>query len=261
MAISLQFIRNVRTKFNLTQEEFGKKIGYSRSYVRDIELGKVQPSRLFLEKISNEFHVSIDSLLSFDPILNAIELSIDPILNAIDRSRGHENPNIPFLMGFTQEELDSIEEHLKIILDGRDTRFIDASELKTKNQLYEKITGINGNITILRKALSTILINSENEIMIVIKALSLSKISAGHVRDIFKTMDDAWKMRKEGEEVIVNHAKPKSCLILIDFPSFLEKNHSKIGYYAIPIYPNFLQKKDIIVKEQIYRKNTILPGS
>lgn len=236
MAISPQFIKNVRTKFNLTQEKFGEKIGYSRSYVRDIELGKVQPSRHFLEKISEEFHVSIDSLLSIDPILN--------ILNAIDMNRGHENPNIPFLMGFTQQELDQIEEHLKDILSGRQSIFVDASSLKTPKQLLSAITKTDHTVSKQHDVLSEMLLNKDNELMIVIKALSLSKISksAGHVRDIFKTMDDAWEIAKKDEENIMVHAMPKSCLILIDFPSFLEKNYSKIGYYSIPIYPNFLQK-------------------
>jgi len=48
----------------ITQEEFAKRIGYSRSYLRDIEYGRVKPSRGFLVAVSAEFNVSIDWLLT-----------------------------------------------------------------------------------------------------------------------------------------------------------------------------------------------------
>jgi len=57
-------IKSTRNNSKLSQAKFAKEIGYSQGYVRDIELGKVKPSRRILEAISQRFNVSIDWLLT-----------------------------------------------------------------------------------------------------------------------------------------------------------------------------------------------------
>lgn len=51
-------VKTVRKYADLTQEEFGKKIGYSKIQVHSVEKGKVVPSNQFLEKIVEEFGVN-----------------------------------------------------------------------------------------------------------------------------------------------------------------------------------------------------------
>lgn len=230
---SSEFIKKTRAKSKLTQEQFGEKIGFSRSYVRDVESGKVEASRRFLEAMSLNFGISVDAFLS-----------TDQILRIIDGSRGTENPNIPFLMGFTQKEIDRIEGYLKDeLLKDRDTIFVDAKGCNSSARFYRAILNEPGNQPDLVQKLKNILLNNDSEIMLVIKNLSLSKMQhkGSHVRDIFKIMDDAWEASRGEDPIIMPHKEPKSCLILIDFPNFLEKNYDDIGYYTIPIYPDFLR--------------------
>jgi len=59
-------IKTIRKGERLSQAKFAKEIGYSQGYIKDIELGKVKPSRRVLEAISQRFDVSIDFLLKGD---------------------------------------------------------------------------------------------------------------------------------------------------------------------------------------------------
>lgn len=51
-------IKQIRKSLNLTQEEFGKRIGYTRGAVTNIELQKVEPKPLMLDLICREFNVN-----------------------------------------------------------------------------------------------------------------------------------------------------------------------------------------------------------
>lgn len=51
-------IKQIRKALNLTQEEFGKRIGYTRGAVTNIELQKVEPKPLMLDLICREFNVN-----------------------------------------------------------------------------------------------------------------------------------------------------------------------------------------------------------
>lgn len=157
------------------------------------------------------------------------------IVDAIDANRGTENPNIIFVYAFSQASIDDLEKHIRLLLKDREMIFVDARGVKTWVQLLKKILRKEGGSNELYDALKAKLGN--DEIMLVIKSLSLSGLPksdiGGYVRDIFKIMDDAWEM-KEGEW---GHKEPKSSLILLDFPSFLEKYYNEIAYYTIPVYP------------------------
>lgn len=63
------------------------------------------------------------------------------------------------------------------------------------------------------------------EIILIIKNMSLSQIprSGDTIRSVFKIMDDA-------------SSQSKSSLILLDFPSYLEKNMQSFGDYVVPIH-------------------------
>lgn len=57
-------IRRVRREAELTQEEFAKRIGYSREQIHSVERERVIPSNQFLKKVANEFSVSYEWLMT-----------------------------------------------------------------------------------------------------------------------------------------------------------------------------------------------------
>lgn len=55
-------IKELRRQLNLSQEEFGKKIGVTRGVIANIENGRVEPKELTLSMISKTFSVDVDWL-------------------------------------------------------------------------------------------------------------------------------------------------------------------------------------------------------
>lgn len=53
-------IRMLRKELGLSQTEFGKKIGVTRSVISNIELGLVPPTEVILNAIAGVFYVNID---------------------------------------------------------------------------------------------------------------------------------------------------------------------------------------------------------
>ncbi|MBW1804436.1 MAG: hypothetical protein JRJ85_27345, partial [Deltaproteobacteria bacterium] len=94
----------------------------------------------------------------------------------------------------------------------------------------------DGNTDQLWERLEDMMLN--DDIILILKNMSRSKIpKSGHlVRDIFKITDDAWETKWNGAEMAQGVKKPKSSLIILDFPSYLEKNLTSFWYYAVPIY-------------------------
>lgn len=62
MSIS-QKIKKIRTKFNLSQERFGQKIGVSGKSVSAYETGRATPSIKILSQIAKTFNVSFNDLM------------------------------------------------------------------------------------------------------------------------------------------------------------------------------------------------------
>ena len=58
-----QSVRKYRHKLNLSQEEFAEKVDIHRTYVSDIELGKVEVSLRVAEKIAKALKVSLSQLV------------------------------------------------------------------------------------------------------------------------------------------------------------------------------------------------------
>jgi len=218
-------IKEIRTRENLSQEEFSKLLGYSKGYLADIETGRTRPSRKFLESIQINFGASIDWLLRENQILDLIEFN-----------RTNEESYIIFVYAFTQRGLDEAEVMLRDLLTGKRHLMIDASGVNSIYQLLRKIFNKDGNTDQLWKRLEGMILN--DDIVLILKNMSLSKISkSGHlVRDIFKITDDAWERKWNGAEMAHVEKKPKSSIIILDFPSYLEKNLTSFWYYAVPIY-------------------------
>ncbi|MBW1795561.1 MAG: helix-turn-helix transcriptional regulator [Deltaproteobacteria bacterium] len=57
-------IKKIRAANKLSQADFGKRLGFSRSYIGKVEQGNNPPSRKMLEAINREFDVSVDWVLT-----------------------------------------------------------------------------------------------------------------------------------------------------------------------------------------------------
>lgn len=57
-------IKTVRQKLNMTQSEFAKMIGCSKSQLTSVEVGRVNPSNQWITKLAKSANVSISWLLS-----------------------------------------------------------------------------------------------------------------------------------------------------------------------------------------------------
>lgn len=222
-------ILEVRVDSNLSREKFAKLLGYSKSYVADIETGRTKPSRRFLEKISSVCGVSIDWLLSESTILNLIEAN-----------KKTENPDLIFTYAFTQKGIDEAEITLQEILANRNYLLVEARGVKSVAQFMKCIYNKENDPGKIKYQLWEKLKHMMlyEEVVLIIKNLSLSKISwSGNlVRSIFKIMDDAFDQEASRKAKKVIKLNPQSSLIVLDFPSYLEKNMDSFGYYAVPIY-------------------------
>lgn len=69
-----EMIRQTRTASNMTQEEYGAKLGVSRQTVSSWENGRSMPDLQMLIDICNIYHISLDKLLNED---NAFVNKID----------------------------------------------------------------------------------------------------------------------------------------------------------------------------------------
>lgn len=225
-AFASQKIKEIRKKQRLSQNNFAKSLGYSQGYIADVESGRAKPSRGILEAIQRVYGTSIDWLLSENQILDLIE-----------ENKNSEVPqHIIFFYAFTQQGIDRSEEILRNVLANTKYIFVDASGIKSGSQFLKKIFNVEGTTQQLWvKQLEPMMLNEE--VVLIIKNMSLSKIpdSGGLIRSIFKIMDDAMEKRQEGTRSDMVRKRTKSSLIVLDYPSYLEKN-MLWGYYAIPLY-------------------------
>lgn len=70
-------ISQLRIDHNLTQSEMSDRLGINQSTLSQIESGKLKPSLKVLNKISNEFNVTVDWLISLEknPSVNPSNIS------------------------------------------------------------------------------------------------------------------------------------------------------------------------------------------
>lgn len=80
--ISSQIIE-IRKELGLSQEDFAKEIGFSKSYVGDIESGRTGPSLNIVLAIRDRFKIPIDKILSGDDIEEYVRAQISPELTVL----------------------------------------------------------------------------------------------------------------------------------------------------------------------------------
>lgn len=54
-----EIIKEIRKNENMTQEQFAKRIGVSRSYLNDVENARKNPSIKTIEKLANKMDMTI----------------------------------------------------------------------------------------------------------------------------------------------------------------------------------------------------------
>ncbi|MHA2218573.1 MAG: helix-turn-helix transcriptional regulator [Candidatus Hodarchaeales archaeon] len=59
-------IKELRARYNLTQEELAKKVGVRRETILFLEKGKYNPSLKLAHDIAKALHTSINDLFIFD---------------------------------------------------------------------------------------------------------------------------------------------------------------------------------------------------
>lgn len=59
-------IKRIREELNLTQKEFGEKLGYNYRTISNWELGLRVPSIFVLKKINKIFNVTYDEIFDFN---------------------------------------------------------------------------------------------------------------------------------------------------------------------------------------------------
>jgi transcriptional regulator with XRE-family HTH domain len=58
-----QAIREARNKKGLTQKQLGEKIGYSRTYLADLEGDRYSPGWEVVRKLAKELKINLNSLI------------------------------------------------------------------------------------------------------------------------------------------------------------------------------------------------------
>lgn len=59
-------LRELREKFNLTQEELAGKVGVSRQTIISLERGRYNPSLILAIKLARVFNLEIEEIFIFD---------------------------------------------------------------------------------------------------------------------------------------------------------------------------------------------------
>lgn len=202
----------------MTQDEFAGNIGYSKSYLKDIEYGKVKPSRGFLEAVSSRFGVSIDSLIS--DLGGKVVRATYTLSELIGKHKG----GFIYLYDFTDTGLRKAEEELLKFLKDFEYRIIECREIRSANQFLSILTGKNGNIRELWEVFQKRSYEPRDlkrAEFLVLKNFSLSRIKS-HA-EIFRDLSEVLSLSN-------------GTLIVIDKPCFLEKNSDRFYYYAYPIH-------------------------
>ena len=204
MNITAEKILYLRSSLKLTQKDFAESIDYSRSYVNDIESGRVKPSRGFLEAVRTKYGISADALLS------NLGTQIIAGLNAhfLTSDKG-----FIYLYDFTDSGLDAAEQKLLEFLNMKKYKIIDGRKVKGIVDFYAKLSG-----------------------------LKERRDSENHFRHFKNTSDhDFIVLKRFSESPIKNEmwriyrAMPRP-LIVIDKPSYLEKYIKHLYHSAFPIH-------------------------
>ena len=125
-------IKRIRTNRGLTQEEFAKEVGISRSYLGDLENNRKSPTVETLEKISVKMETAIEYLLGVNNMQNnkAIEFLMEYGFKLMTNIKGEKktvyielpsegiNEGIDKIIAGTKTEVDHW-------LSGKDTALVN----------------------------------------------------------------------------------------------------------------------------------------
>ena len=208
-------IRGIRTKQNLSQEHFAKLLGFSRAYVADIETGRTKPSRRFLEAISDHYNISLDWLISKNRLFFLIESGVSLLI---------------YIYAFEEEIIDECEKRLNKLLEYQKYIFIDAQDIRSTNRLLSRILNKTVNNKKHFEDLKYIMLTEP--FVLILKNISSSKIHHSDllIWSIYNIIKDAPRQIYKSLNSDKNHQSlSTSTLIILDYPSYLEKNMNSFG--------------------------------
>jgi transcriptional regulator with XRE-family HTH domain len=211
-------IKGIRTKENLSQEQFAKLLSFSRAYIADIETGRTKPSRRFLESISEQYNISLDWLISKNRFLFLIESRLSLLI---------------FIYAFEEEIIDNCERRLKHLLEYHKYILVDAQNIRSSNRLLSRILNKTGSNEKLFEILKKRML--DKPFILILKNMSSSKIHHSDlwIWSIYNIIKDAPKRIDESLNSDKNHQSlSTSTLIILDYPSYLEKNMTSFGQYV-----------------------------
>jgi transcriptional regulator with XRE-family HTH domain len=219
MTESSKKIKQIRTNLNLSQDNFAKSLGFSKGYIADVESGRTKPSRNLLEVIFQRYGISIDWLFLKNRLLFLMETLQTTFI---------------FAYAFSREGLDHCDRMLKEFLKDRTYIFVDALGIRSPNRLLKRILNEEGTTEELWAKLIFMFLTEE--VVLIIKNMSLSKIprSGDWIYSIFKLGADQIARMAEPNKI---SKLPRNTLIIIDYPSYLEKNMDTFGVYVDHIIP------------------------
>lgn len=94
-------LRLIRVYHDMRQSEVAEKIGFSKSYLSEIEKGTKKPTLELVEKYAEIFHVPVSSLMFFSENMNKPR--------AYEKARGSVAGKIIKLMQFLEERAEDAE--------------------------------------------------------------------------------------------------------------------------------------------------------
>lgn len=117
-------IKEVRERENLTQEEFGKRIGSARNTIANYETGNRKPSNAVITSICREFNVNEEWLRNgTPPMYKEIKKKLETYLGQI--SKGNDDfikDLIEVYMELDQTSKDALKEIAKRMADKQKER-------------------------------------------------------------------------------------------------------------------------------------------
>ena len=125
-------IKRIRTNRGLTQEEFAKEVGISRSYLGDLENNRKSPTVETLEKISVKMETAIEYLLGVNNMQNnkAIEFLMEYGFKLMTNTKGEKKTvYIEISSEVVDKEIDKImvgtETEIDHWLSGKDIALVN----------------------------------------------------------------------------------------------------------------------------------------
>ena len=124
-------IKRIRTNKRLTQEEFAKDVGISRSYLGDLENDRKSPTVETLEKISSKMETTVRYLLGGNEVNNkAIDFLMEYGFKLMTNAKGEKKTGyIELPSEVVDKEIDKImagtETEVDHWLSGKDTALVN----------------------------------------------------------------------------------------------------------------------------------------